>query len=305
LLLWLTILRYLGTFAAAEQLYDAIFQWKKQGSITVTSTSLPFFKDVYSSAAVGNYASSSATFSSIVNAVSAYADGYMANAVRLCLPGGEKHTDAVQQKYTPQNGALAEQYSRSNGSPLSAVDLTWSYAAFLTAANARRAAMPASWGASAVRVIVEIGEPYTDLLQAALPNSCSGSSATGPCATATSTFSRPTPPTPTCSATPTLTKVLFKEHASTTFGENIYVVGSNAQLGSWNTNNAVALSAQNYTSSNNLWFVAIDLPAGSAFQYKYIRKQSDGSVRWESDPNRSYTVPANCKGEATMNDNWR
>jgi glucoamylase len=99
--------------------------------------------------------------------------------------------------------------------------------------------------------------------------------------------------------------VLFKEHASTTFGENIYVVGSNAQLGSWNTNNAVALSAQNYTSSNNLWFVAIDLPAGSAFQYKYIRKQSDGSVRWESDPNRSYTVPANCKGEATMNDNWR
>ncbi|SMR53207.1 unnamed protein product [Zymoseptoria tritici ST99CH_1E4] len=264
---------YLGTFAAAEQLYDAVFQWKKQGTIEVTSISLPFFKDVYSSAAVGTYASSSAAFSSIVNAVSTYADSYMANA----------------QKYTPQNGALAEQYSRSNGSPLSAVDLTWSYAAFLTAANARRAAMPASWGANSATV----------------PSSCSGSSATGPCATATSTFTRPTQSTPTCSATPTLTKVLFKEYATTTYGESISVVGSISQLGNWNTNNAVALSAQNYTSSSNLWFVDISLPAGTSFQYKYIRKQSDGSVRWESDPNRSYTVPANCKGQATVTDNWR
>jgi len=73
--------RYLNTMAAAEQLYDAVYQWKQIGSITITSTSLAFFKDLYSSAAVGTYASSSATFTSIVNAVSSYADGYMANAV--------------------------------------------------------------------------------------------------------------------------------------------------------------------------------------------------------------------------------
>lgn len=72
---------YLSTFAAAEQLYDAIYQWKQQGSIAITATSLPFFKDVYSSAAVGTYASSSATFTSIINAVSTYADSYMSNAV--------------------------------------------------------------------------------------------------------------------------------------------------------------------------------------------------------------------------------
>jgi glucoamylase len=102
-----------------------------------------------------------------------------------------------------------------------------------------------------------------------------------------------------------LTKVLFKEYATTTYGESISIVGSIAQLGSWNTNNAVALSAQNYTSSNNLWFVEISLPAGNSFQYKYIRKQSNGSVQWESDPNRSYTVPANCKGQATESDSWR
>ena len=73
--------RYLNTMAAAEQLYDAVYQWKQMGSITITSTSLAFFKDVYSAAAVGTYASSSTTFTSIVNAVSTYADSYMANAV--------------------------------------------------------------------------------------------------------------------------------------------------------------------------------------------------------------------------------
>jgi glucoamylase len=268
---------YLAVFAAAEQLYDAVYQWKQQGSIAITSTSLSFFQDVYPSAAIGSYASGSPTFTSIVNAVTAYADGFMANA----------------QKYTPQDGGLAEQYSRSNGSPLSAVDLTWSYAAFLTALNSRKAIMPASWGASSAR----------------LPNTCSGTSANGPCATATNTFSRPGSPATTtssaCSSTPTLTNVLFKETATTTFGENVYIAGSISQLGSWNPDNAVALSAQNYTDTNNLWYVTVALPARSSFQYKYLRKESDGSVRWESNPDRSYTVPANCAGAATQSDTWR
>lgn len=56
-----------------------------------------------------------------------------------------------KETYTPSSGALAEQYSRSDGTPLSAVDLTWSYAAFLTANAARNAVMPASWGAASVR----------------------------------------------------------------------------------------------------------------------------------------------------------
>ncbi|USW54704.1 Putative glucoamylase, carbohydrate binding module family 20, six-hairpin glycosidase superfamily [Septoria linicola] len=269
---------YLATFAAAEQLYDAVYQWRQQGSITITSVSLPFFKDIYSSAATGTYSSSTTTFTSIVNAALAYADGYFANA----------------QQYTPQNGALAEQYSRSNGSPLSAADLTWSYAAFLTALNARKAVMPSTWGAGSAR----------------LPSSCSGSSATGPCVAATSTFSRPgSTPTATttgaCSATPTRTNVLFKETVTTNFGESVYIVGSISELGTWNTNNGVALSAQNYTSTNNLWFMSVSLPAKTSLEYKYFRKQQDGSVQWESDPNRSYTVPANCAGSATQSDTWR
>lgn len=78
--------RYLSTFAAAEQLYDAVYQWKKIGSLSITSTSLAFFKDVYPSAAVGTYASSTTTFTSIVNAVSTYADSYMSIAVSCNQP---------------------------------------------------------------------------------------------------------------------------------------------------------------------------------------------------------------------------
>lgn len=264
---------YLNTFAAAEQLYDAVYQWKKIGSITITSTSLAFFKDVFPSAAVGTYSSSSSTFTSIVSAVSTYADGYM----------------AIAQKYTPSSLDLAEQYSKSDGTPLSAIDLTWSYAAFLTALNARNAVVPASWGASGAK----------------LPSQCSGTSATGPCATATNTNWPGSKTTSTPCATPTAISVTFNENVQTNYGENVYITGSIAQLGNWNTGSAIALSASKYTSSNPLWYVTISLPTGTSFQYKYFKKESDGSIVWESDPNRQYTVPGSCAGTATENDTWR
>lgn len=72
---------YLCTFAAAEQLYDALYQWDKAGEIAITDVSLGFFQDVYPSAAVGTYGSSSTTYKDIVAAVKAYADGYMSIAV--------------------------------------------------------------------------------------------------------------------------------------------------------------------------------------------------------------------------------
>lgn len=55
-------------------------------------------------------------------------------------------------KYTPSGGGLAEQYTRSDGTPTSAVDLTWSYASALTAFNARAGKTSASWGASCLSV---------------------------------------------------------------------------------------------------------------------------------------------------------
>ena len=69
---------------------------------------------------------------------------------------------------------------------------------------------------------------------------------------------------------------------------------------------ALALSATKYTSSDPLWFVSVGLPAGQAVKYKYLIKGQDGGVvGWESDPDRSYGVPANCAGTASQSDTWR
>ncbi|KIJ62526.1 carbohydrate-binding module family 20 protein [Hydnomerulius pinastri MD-312] len=127
---------YLTTFAVAEQLYDALIVWKNQGSLTVTSTSLGFFQQFDTSLTIGTYASSTSTYSTLTTAIKSFADGFV----------------AMGAKYTPSGGGLAEQYSRSDGTPVSAVDLTWSYASALTVFAARAGVTPASWGANGLTV---------------------------------------------------------------------------------------------------------------------------------------------------------
>ncbi|KAH7338218.1 glucoamylase [Rhizoctonia solani] len=183
---------YLCTLAAAEQLYDALYQWNKLGQIPVTSTSLAFFQQFSSSIAAGNYSSSSTQYSTITTAVKTYADGFI----------------AIVQKYIGTNGALAEQFSKSNGAPTSAADLTWSYAAALTAFEARNSTVPQSWGASGLTV----------------PSTClrGGSGGGGTVA------------------------VTFVETATTVYGENIYITGSVDALANWSPDNALLLSSANY-----------------------------------------------------------
>lgn len=79
----------------------------------------------------------------------------------------------------------------------------------------------------------------------------------------------------------------------------------------------IALSSADYP----IWKDTISLPAGSTFQYKYLKKTASGDVSpsghdflnnnysrllqviWESDPNRNDTVPSS--GSQTLNDSWR
>ncbi|EPE04804.1 alpha amylase [Ophiostoma piceae UAMH 11346] len=135
-----------------------------------------------------------------------------------------------------------------------------------------------------------------------------GSSVTTGTATATGTSTKATTAsTAAATCTPAASvSVTFKELATTTYGESVYIVGSISQLGSWSTASAVALSASSYTSSNPLWTATVSLPAGTSFTYKFIKKESDGSFVWESDPNRSYTVPTGCSGlTATVSTTWK
>ncbi|CAE6450706.1 unnamed protein product [Rhizoctonia solani] len=228
---------YLCTAAAAEQLYDALYTWNKEGSIAITATSLDFFTQLYPSAAVGTFASSTTQYTAITTAVKTYADGFL----------------ALIQQYQGSGGALAEQYSRSNGSPLSATDLTWSYASTLGAFDARASKVPASWGASGLTA----------------PATCSSGGGGNP-------------------GTPGGTvAVSFSVTATTVFGENIYLTGNQGSIANWNAGNAILLSSSSYPQ----WKITVNLPANTNIQYKYVRK-NNGAVTWESDPNRSFTTPA-------------
>ncbi|MFF5443289.1 carbohydrate-binding module family 20 domain-containing protein [Streptomyces achromogenes] len=91
----------------------------------------------------------------------------------------------------------------------------------------------------------------------------------------------------------------FNVNATTQWGQDIYVVGSTSALGGWNASNALKLDPASYP----VWKLAQSLPAGTAFEYKYIRKDASGNVTWESGSNRTATVPAG--GVVTLNDTWR
>ena len=201
----------------AEQLYDALYVWKQQGSLNVTSTSLAFFQQLVPSSAVGSYASTSATFTTLTTAVMNYADGFL----------------AVVAKYTPSNGALAEQYTRAAGVPISAKDLTWSYAAALTAISARKGVVPDSWGAKGFTV----------------PSTCStGGSGDGN--TVQVTFK--------VDATTVFGGRMIPfagESAVDTFAENIFLTGSIPALQNWSPDNALALSAAGYPTWSSEYLV--------------------------------------------------
>lgn len=98
----------------------------------MTSTSLAFFQQFDSSVAAGTYDSSTSTYSTLTSAVKSFADGFT----------------LIVANYTPSDGELSEQYSKSDGSQTSAVDLTWSYASALTAFAAEAGTSYGSWGAA-------------------------------------------------------------------------------------------------------------------------------------------------------------
>lgn len=118
-------------------------------------------------------------------------------------------------------------------------------------------------------------------------------------ATPTPTTSPTTSPTPSPSPTSSTAGISFGVQASTQWGQNLFVVGDRAELGSWDPARAVALSSATYP----VWRSAVTLPAGATVAYKYVRKDAAGNVTWESGANRVTTVPAS--GVLTLTDTWR
>lgn len=198
-----------------------------------------------------------------MDAVTAYADSFV----------------AVVEKYIPSDGALAEQFNRDTGVPLSAVDLTWSYASFVTMAARRAGQYPKSWGARNVD---------------APPATCAGTSEPGVYVPATAAGA----PNTTVSCT---VLVLFEVNATTYYGENMYLVGNVPDLGSWSLDNSMPLNPGNYSSERPLWYANVYLPAGQEVSYVYVREENCGQPSIYETTNRTLTVPA-CGGAAISTD---
>ncbi|MFE0593156.1 carbohydrate-binding module family 20 domain-containing protein [Micromonospora echinospora] len=91
----------------------------------------------------------------------------------------------------------------------------------------------------------------------------------------------------------------FQATATTSWGQNVYVVGNVAALGSWNPANAVPLSSATYP----VWGATVNLPPNTAVEYKYLKKNADGTVTWEGGGNRSFSTTSG--GTVTRTDTWR
>ncbi|OTA54677.1 carbohydrate-binding module family 20 protein [Hypoxylon sp. EC38] len=114
-------------------------------------------------------------------------------------------------------------------------------------------------------------------------------------ATKTSVSSAPTTSATCTGAAASNVALTFNQAVVTTYGETIKIVGSIAELGNWD-----------YTAANPLWTITLSLAPGRTFEYKFVKVASNGGVTWESDPNRSYTVPNSCSQTVTaIEGTWR
>jgi alpha-amylase len=110
--------------------------------------------------------------------------------------------------------------------------------------------------------------------------------------------------TATSTTCPTSVSVTFSESVTTVVGDTVKIVGNTTQLGSWTASSGQTLSASSYTASNPVWTITLPMTPGSAVQYKFVKVSSSGTVSWESDPNRAYSVPA-CQASASVSTTWQ
>lgn len=88
-------------------------------------------------------------------------------------------------------------------------------------------------------------------------------------------------------------QIIFHVRAETNYGENIYVIGNVPELGNWNTDNCTeALLNPNYPE----WFLPVSVPVGTEIEFKFIKKDSTGSITWEGGTNRVITSSSQSTG---------
>ncbi|MBB6119269.1 carbohydrate-binding module family 20 domain-containing protein [Nocardiopsis algeriensis] len=96
----------------------------------------------------------------------------------------------------------------------------------------------------------------------------------------------------------------FHVEASTRYGQEIHVVGSLPELGSWNPRDGLRLRTDENTYP--WWSGGTDLPVGTEFEYKFVKIDGAGDVVWESGANRVATGDDSAGGcKQVFTEYWR
>ena len=89
------------------------------------------------------------------------------------------------------------------------------------------------------------------------------------------------------------TAVRFKVNdATTALGQNVYIVGNIAELGSWDTSKAIGPMYNSTPSIGNYptWFFDVNVPKNTQIEFKFIKKDGAGNVVWEGGSNRIFNI---------------
>ncbi|MEU4619380.1 S8 family serine peptidase [Actinoplanes sp. NPDC023801] len=79
----------------------------------------------------------------------------------------------------------------------------------------------------------------------------------------------------------------FNVTAETRWGQQVLVVGNLPELGGWDPARGVVLDAARYP----VWSGGVALPPGTAVEFKYAKRDPDGTVTWEPGANRTTVTP--------------
>ncbi|KAJ4349550.1 glycoside hydrolase 15 protein [Didymosphaeria variabile] len=240
---------YPSTLAAAELLYASLHAYTKFGSITIGNTSLAFWTPIYASARTGLFRNNAtdpsevSTYNALYAAMKSYADGFV-DIVRSSIP---------------EDGSLAEQFSKVDGKPLGAKHFSWSYGAWLSMMDRREGRMPSSWSA---------------LDASHVPSNCSTGGIKGSYSPANNTQWPKFP----CKSVKKV-QVTFNVLRAVGEGEGVFVSGSVPELGKWDEKKTVKMDGERYDKERlPLWSVSVEVPAGTKFEYRYKMNGSDGGV---------------------------
>lgn len=191
---------------------------------------------------------------------------------------------------------MSEQFNKTTGHPISAYDLTWSLASFVTMARRREGNYPLSWGA---------------MKATAAPETCKGTSYSST-NNYLPAFAAKAPKVSMACASEVLFKAYINNNVCRDFpflsrlsltnllrsqGTNPYLVGNNSLLGGAVNNKhdlILPMNPGNLNSTDNEWYIQIYLPAGVPVHYQYVMEEANGTLYFQNDT--QFVHPAKCGG---------